>query len=315
MDEMEAVRTMRRDVPEITREAEALARHTLMNAMHSSEPRFRLKLGWRLAVAAALAVLIGGGLVMTRDQPDMAQVASVKELSERAARAAEYTPVPEAKSGQWLYLKERTAPPADGLGVDPDRRTEWEQWTSVDGQQSAWYQENGQLLVQGTNPGIGAKELDAEPVTPQTMLERIGAKLHPIDPKSFTSAFGDPPPSMDDQRFQAIYQLMGEQRLPARVRAALFRALPMIPGVTITRDAADAEGRRGVAFSYTGSSMRYDLILSSDDYRFLGTYGVMTQDRMYDGGSDGKVPVKAGTPLVWTALMETQLVDKPGQRP
>lgn len=54
-----------------------------------------------------------------------------------------------------------------------------------------------------------------------------------------------PLPSMDERLFQAVYQLMGTQALPPEVRAALFRGLATIPGVSFTEDVADADGRRG----------------------------------------------------------------------
>ncbi|GII77781.1 hypothetical protein Sru01_27630 [Sphaerisporangium rufum] len=310
MDEFEAVRTLRRDLPEITPAARDAARHAFMNAAQAPGSRPRPKLRWRPALAAMLAVLAGTGVVMTRGQPETTPVAGVVELGERAARAAEDTPVPEARAGQWLYIKQRQAAISDpeGVGVDPGRFEDWEQWASVDGQRTAWYTD-GRLLEQGTFPGLSADRLDAEPVTPQSLLQRISAALPDLQVTS------GPPPSKDELRFKAIYQLMGEQQLPARVRAALFRALPMIPGVTVTQNAADAAGRHGVAFSHSSRDLRYDLILSPDDYRFLGTYGVTTADRTWDLGQEGKRLVKAGTPLTWTAQLETRLVDHAGDRP
>ncbi|MEU7895597.1 hypothetical protein AB0B45_22420 [Nonomuraea sp. NPDC049152] len=110
----------------------------------------------------------------------------------------------------------------------------------------------------------------------------------------------------------AILRLMGGQALVPEVRVALFRALPMIEGVSVKPDAVDAAGRHGVAFVYTGDWERFEIIVSSEDYRFLGTYGESVADRTFPSEKVGTV--KAGTPLVWSAQLETKVVDKPGLR-
>ncbi|MFI7469047.1 CU044_5270 family protein [Nonomuraea sp. NPDC049646] len=319
MDDLNAVRRVRRPVPAMTPQAESAARARLLTAVRTpvrtpvrtAPPRRRpARPVWRLATAAVLAVLAGLGWAATRE-PEATPVASVQQLSEWAADAAEDAPGPGARGDQWLYVKELNAAPGaySGYGVDTSRRITSEVWTSVDGKKIAWYDDKGKLLVQYTHPGIGAAELAAEPVTPETVTDRLMAALRPLD-----ASAGDPPPPMNERLFQAIYQLMGEQALPPRVRAALFRALPAIEGVQVTPDAVDAGGRHGVAFSYTGDWARHDLILSPGDYRFLGTYGVSVTDRTFTW-TGGSADVPAGTPVTWTARLGTEVVDEPGRRP
>ncbi|WP_084963815.1 CU044_5270 family protein [Thermoactinospora rubra] len=319
MDELTAVRRLREHIPAMTPEAEEAARTRLLAAVRDKpglaaawdKPRpARPRLRWRLAVAAALAVLVGTGIVVTRGRPDIAPVAGVRELGERAARAAERGPSPIAHPDQWYYVKELQASPARGgygYARDLHRREIFEQWISVDGKRVAWEQGSGGLLIQGTHPGIGAAELAREPVTPETVLDRIRQALADVPEQAEFS---------EDQRlFQAIYQLMGEQMLPPEVRSALFRALPTIPGVTVTHDVPDADGRRGIAFSRADGWARYDLILDPSDYSFLGTYGVAVSDRTFHPVNVGPVHVKAGTPLTWSARLDIQIVDKAGERP
>ncbi|GGT05303.1 CU044_5270 family protein [Nonomuraea spiralis] len=317
MNDLNAVKQVRRSVPAMTPQAERAARDRLLAAARESRPRPgrpRLpRLAWRMATAAVLAVVVGLTWVATRED-GTAPVASVRALGERAAGAAEGGPDPGTSRGQWLYIKERNAAPGaySGYGVDASRRIISELWTSVDGRQVAWYDEKGKLLVQGTHPGLGAADLAEEPVTPESVLDRLRAALArvgPVEPGS-----GEPPPSVDERLFQAIYQLMGEQALPPKVRAALFRALPTIAGVQVTPDAVDADGRHGVAFSYTGDWARYDLILSPGDYRYLGVYGVSVADRTFTW-TGGGVEVPAGTPVTWSARLTTGVVDEPGRRP
>ncbi|GLW09440.1 hypothetical protein Misp01_45690 [Microtetraspora sp. NBRC 13810] len=288
------------------------ARGRLLAAALEPERRRAPRLGWRLAVAAALAVTVGTGVVVARDQPRTTPVASVSELGERAARAAydDRGQVPSA--GQWLYIRELQAPQSadGGYGVDVSRRVVWEQWTSVDGKQVAALYPDGRLLVQGNHPGLGAADLGRAPVTPESVLAMIRQKLEGME---WVVDGPQTPPSAEEQLFQAVYQLMGTQALPPEVRAALFRGLATIPGVRVATEVADADGRRGVAFSYTGESARYDLILDPVDYRFLGTSGVQTKG--YTGVADVKGgTIAAGTPLTLTARLEARIVDGPGQR-
>ncbi|MEV0202251.1 hypothetical protein [Nonomuraea sp. NPDC050691] len=129
--------------------------------------------------------------------------------------------------------------------------------------------------------------------------------------------------SEQERAFQTISTLMGGQPLTPQVRAALFRALPMIDGVSVKQDAVDAAGRHGVAFAYTGTRERSEIIVDAEDYRFLGLYGENLADRPFpeEAGAAASLPsgadgtVKAGAPLVWSAQLETKVVDKPGARP
>ncbi|MEU4408886.1 CU044_5270 family protein [Streptosporangium sp. NPDC023963] len=323
MDDLDSLRRMRGSTPAITPAAEEGARARLLNALHRPvpAPRRRVRrLAWRtgtaVALTAALAAAITVGLPVLR-ATDMNPIASVRDLGERAARAAETEPAPEIRADQWLYVKQIEAPPRDEeMGVDTGRRITSERWTSLDGGRVAWYGDDGQIITHHTFLGLGEISLALPPVTPETLLARID--------KAIPENVGWKVPETREQRlFQGIYQLMTEQSLSPPVRAALFRALPMIDGVSVRQDAADADGRRGVAFSYTGEWARYDLILNPDDYDFLGTYGVSVQDRTFGGVFDRAAPeknlgtmhVKAGTPLTLTALVDRAVVDRPGQRP
>ena len=315
---MSTIKDFRRDTPPMTAQAESTARARLLTAAREREPhrepRRGPRLGRRLVLAAALSVAIGGGVVVANDYPRAVPVASVRELSERAAEASYDDRGQVPNPGQWLYVKQLQAAPqsADGgLGVDPSRREVREEWNSVDGLQTASRFPNGKLLVQGNHPGLSADELARQPVTPEGLLSKIRQKLEQMH---MVSAETDSPPSMDERLFQAVYQIMGTQAPAPDVRAALFRGLATIPGVTVNQDAVDADGRHGVAFSYTGGWARYDLILDPVDFRFLGTYGVTVQDRTTNYTNGSNHVVKAGTPLTLTALLEAKVVDGPGQK-
>ncbi|WP_329091676.1 CU044_5270 family protein [Streptosporangium sp. NBC_01469] len=312
---MSTIKDFRRDTPPMTARVENTARARLLAAAREPEPRSGLwrapRLGRRLVIAGALAAVVGAGVVVVRDQPRAVSVASVQELGERAARAAYDDRGQVPNPGQWLYIRELQAPQSEdgGYGVDVSKRAVWERWTSVDGKQEASLI-NGKLLVQRNHPGLGAADLADQPITPEGVLAKIRQKLEDM---RMVSATG-PLPSMDQRLFQAVYQLMGTQALPSEVRAALFRGLATIPGVSFTENVADADGRRGVAFSYTGEWARYDLILDPVDFRFLGTYGVTVKDRTTNHTGVPNLVIKAGTPLTLTAWLESKVVDGPGQK-
>lgn len=87
----------------------------------------------------------------------------------------------------------------------------------------------------------------------------------------------------------------------------------MVPGVSVKQDAVDAAGHHGIALVHTGPWERFELILSPQDYRFLGTYGETVADRTFTAGQ--RLEVKAGTPVVWSARLAAGIVDRPGERP
>ncbi|MBB3728938.1 CU044_5270 family protein [Nonomuraea dietziae] len=320
---MNEIKQFRSATPVITREAEDAARARLLRAMHEPAPepvRRRAprvpRLAWRLVVAGAAAVALVAGLevVQSDGRPDTVAVANVQELGERAAKSVEGDPHdPYAaykrtpSPGQWLYVKETIAPLLNEPHpeVDRDSRMTRETWQSLDGKQTALDDGEGKLIIEEARPDITAADLAKSPVTPEESLARIEAVVDATPASPF-----DDGASRQQRVFQAISQLMREQALTPEVRAALFRALPMVEGVTVKQDAVDATGRHGVAFAYTGQWERSEIVLSSDDYRFLGTYREAIADRTLE-----TITVKAGTPLSWTAQLETKLVDKPGHRP
>ncbi|MFF5208487.1 CU044_5270 family protein [Streptosporangium sp. NPDC000396] len=309
------LKEFRRDTPAMTREAEDVARARLLAAMREPAPeprRSRPRMVWRLALAGALMAAVGAGMLVTNQKEAvMAPVASVRELSELAARAAENDVTPPARAGQWLYIKELQAKPVGGtsFAVDLSQRVTRELWTSADGKKVAWRTENGELLIQGTL-GISSADLAAKPITPEGVLERIRKSFS----KGRALARTGPDFAPEEKLFRSILQLMGEQALVPEVRAALFRALPSIPGVTVKQDVKDADGRRGVAFGYTGSWSHLDLILDPTDFRYLGTYGITVKDRTFEYDDVGRVDVPANTVFGLSAQLETKVVDKPGQK-
>ncbi|GAA2311513.1 hypothetical protein GCM10010149_72760 [Nonomuraea roseoviolacea subsp. roseoviolacea] len=329
---MDEIKQFLGSTPVITREAKDAARAQLQRAMRDPLPQparrrtFRLpRLAWRFGIAAvaASALLVGYGVVRGDDRS--VAYADVRELGERAAEAAErhsddaYTRTPSP--GQWLYVKESIAPllAEPRPEVDRDRRETLELWYSLDGRQVAMDDGAGKLVIEEVSTGLKAADLAREPVTPDGVLAKVKAAVAATPASPF-----DQGRSEQERAFQTISTLMGGQPLTPPVRAALFRALPKIDGVSVKQDAVDAAGRHGVAFAYTGVRERFEIIVGAEDYRFLGVYGENVADHPFPGEGGPAAPpdvmklagtVKAGAPLVWSAQLETKVVDKPGHLP
>ncbi|GAA3617945.1 hypothetical protein GCM10022419_124300 [Nonomuraea rosea] len=142
------------------------------------------------------------------------------------------------------------------------------------------------------------------------MIARIKAAILDEDRRRQQELNGHVPPAM---LLMEINQLITDQWLAPDVRAALFRALPTIKGITVTQDVPVADGRRGVAFSLTDAEARSYLILDPETFRYLGTNSTRLKDRTYEWADGSKETFKAGT-VGLTAQLEAKIVDQSGQR-
>ncbi|MFI7232290.1 hypothetical protein ACIBO5_54640 [Nonomuraea angiospora] len=110
-----------------------------------------------------------------------------------------------------------------------------------------------------------------------------------------------------------INQLISEQWLAPEVRAALFRALPTVKGITMAEDVPVADGRRGVAFGFDDDGARQSLVLDPQTFRYLGSNSTRLQDRTYERADGSRGTFRAGT-VSLTAQLEAKIVNQPGQR-
>ncbi|MFJ6673302.1 CU044_5270 family protein [Actinosynnema sp. NPDC091369] len=99
--------------------------------------------------------------------------------------------------------------------------------------------------------------------------------------------------------------LLRSGKVPAELRAALFRALALLPGLEVVDQSANLDGRRGVALAVTDGDDRQEVIVDPATGEFIGDRRVLTE-------SDGSLP--AGT-VVESASVTTAVVDGIGVRP
>ncbi len=102
--------------------------------------------------------------------------------------------------------------------------------------------------------------------------------------------------SVDGQALVFIADLLRTGVVPAELRAALYKAAAMIPGVTVTEGQANLDGRTGVAIGRLEegpAKTRQELIIDPKTGLLIGERSVLTQPQ------EG---IPAGTATTWTAI-------------
>jgi hypothetical protein len=93
--------------------------------------------------------------------------------------------------------------------------------------------------------------------------------------------------------------------VPAGLRAAFYRMLGMVPGLRITEQVANLDGREGIAFGVARGDRRLDVIIDPATGQYIGEREVTLK-------GFGGVP--AGTVQEYTSV-EVAVVDHRGDRP
>jgi hypothetical protein len=105
------------------------------------------------------------------------------------------------------------------------------------------------------------------------------------------------PGNLNDLAKTVGWILQSDYLLPAQ-RAAMFRMLATLPGLTLVRDARDIDGRPGVGVAWDFEGSRAMLIFASPRYTYLGETTWSSHGQQ--GGE---------------ALLETAIVNRAGQLP
>lgn len=115
----------------------------------------------------------------------------------------------------------------------------------------------------------------------------------------YRQQLGSSPASPDQVAFQFFADQLRSGIIPADLRAAMFDALGLIPGVTFVDDQANLDGRTGVAIGRVDGNIRWDILIDPSSGQFLGERSVLLE-------AEGNLA--AGTTLAWTAVT-TSIVD------
>jgi hypothetical protein len=308
--------------------------------------RRRARRGRMVAATAGLglvAVLGAAVLVapqLPQEQEPVTPAANAGELANRAASAAAAGSILTPRPHQWVYTRESTVESGVGKPYTHER------WIRVDGKKYVNADNNDLRAARVSDVSRELRMQRASamwPRCPTAKLEQL-ARIRPAvglgrffpnpssvptDPDGLLAAVyqlvedpdcgpivGD---NVQDRAFTSIGVLL-EGVLPAEVRAALYRALAKISGVTVIHGATDAAGRRGVAFARAasievpGSSdwLRLEIILDPDTYRYLGARYVVTRDHVIADMGDRH---RKGEVLISRAQLALAVVDAACQRP
>lgn len=160
--------------------------------------------------------------------------------------------------------------------------------------------ENGDLLrapggaFYGGESSVGAEGLAALPRDPYRLLNHI---------YRVTLGMG---PGPDTEALVFMADLLRSGVVPADLRAAMYEAAAMIPGVTFTEDRATLDGRTGIAIGRDEESwgVRMEIIIDPATGEFIGERSVALRDH-------DDIGIAAGGILSWSAVTTTVVDSAP----
>jgi hypothetical protein len=257
------------------------------------------------------------------------------EVFTQAAKAASAQPDLKPRPDQFVYTESRNQQAS--LPGQPGGAIKRKVWLSADGTHAGLLDQQGSpntmrlWLCDNQHQVKTGKDKLPPPVdlkNPPRDCANTPAynKNLPTDPTLMrkwlyrNSKGGNPP---DVQAFRTVGDTIRESYIAPKALSAMFTAAAKIPGVTVTRNAVDSAGRKGIAVGQTWNGLRQELIFTPKTYQLLGEREVFSNDPSFkpSGGkpsapSTEKGPkVKEGTVLYTSATLQTAVVDKAGQPP
>ena len=222
------------------------------------------------------------------------------------ADAADHDALPTPRPNQYIYIKSEVSNAVTKVNADTDTSRTFveplhsrEVWKSPDGHKG-WldepgYQPKGGITLDSDVTGDSYDETKSLPTEPEALLKKIYAR-----------AGGQT--DRDQQAFDTIGDIVGEQLVSPRVAAALYRAAAKIPGVMVVQHSQDAAGRDGIALARLDpdTGERREWIFDRSTFAYLGSRGVQITP-----GKDSK----PGTVTERTAILKRAVVDEEKVRP
>jgi hypothetical protein len=301
IDELEQLRSFRADPPQMPTAARAAARARLLRAPapRRRAPRRRAVLALGAAVGAAIAaVAVVSGLDEGHVAPAPANAAS--DALRRVATVAEHRDgpgVPDddqffyvASEGTELTVSAPTSDPADSYSYLYTKRREI--WLSVDRGGLLRQEQVGpprwltprdrENWIKAGRPdesgGAGSDEMPMEAIDHYLLgAEKFtAAQLRDYDPtpqelydrlRSRINGRGQSP---NGEVFVEIADALRESPQTPRLRATLYRALALVPGVQLLGQIHDRLGRAAIGVAFTEhTGMRQELLLDPETAEVL----------------------------------------------
>jgi len=234
---------------------------------------------------------------------------------DRIAAAAQARPSLAAGPDQFVYVRSEargSKVPMDGSGWETGSLIVRETWYS---QQPATH-----VSLYRQNGVTSHLNAEADPVGLFNPTYAWCATL-PTDPAALLKAvYADlagsgVAASLGDQ--QAAFEQMGEllesTTMPSRTQAALYRAVALIPGVTLIPDSVDAAGRHGLGIARTeNTGMRVEWVFDRNTLAYLGQRQYLVRDT---SGSQGPDAAPKGTLVGTDAVLAWGVTDSAGLAP
>ncbi|GAA3868198.1 hypothetical protein GCM10022381_09500 [Leifsonia kafniensis] len=277
------------------------------------------------AIAAALIVM---GVIMPVGSTGGA-TAQAAEFLTTAANATIETSDPVVGPGQYLRISTNSASgasnggdrtmwliPTTGVLYIPADRTHTWVWERHELPATVFFGEAGRAAAErydldpdNQNDPLRNGVLRAEGGAffgGSVQSERVLDQL-PRDPSALRDHFYDEysggSSSIDEDVWVRITGLLRTGEVPADLRAALYRTLALIPGVTITEEEVTLDGQAGVALGRTeparGSIAREEIIIDPITGLLIGERTVTLADQE---------DIPAGTTISWSSV-HTSVVD------
>ncbi|MGI5491648.1 CU044_5270 family protein [Microtetraspora malaysiensis] len=315
-DEIEMVRQARPEAAPYSREARLAARRALTGPAARRRRPYGIVLAGALAVAAASVVAVGTLVPGTGDAgpgsvstasaggPAAVTLPKIAKMSaeEVLGRAADAVTDLHPRDDQFIKVTSETMYGAFHVGLDPQSgdqvdenrylyRTKRAIWLSADGTR------DGALKIESLapraypgwplpkeakeeKPGTGWNKLPTcgrVSDTAYTSLKKLPEDAEGMRAYLYSREHGDRP--ADAAAWTAVGDLLRETYMPAAQRAALFKAAATIPGVTVTEDAEDAAGRKGIGVGRESVGVREDIVFHPETYELLGERGIVVDEK------------------------------------
>lgn len=337
---------LRTDVPEMSDKAFAVGRARLQTlvapASVTSAPEqiqkvtplrkrrlLRSPPGKLIATAAAAVVLavgvVAGQAVWSGDNAPTASAA------EQLRTAAENATDEKPKPGQYLYttthtwemglFSPRSAEQPEKSGSSPEKRlvylqeTVREEWAPVD---PAEQECQGRTTITGNRKWLVGSEEEAKAAGFKEPKKKVtegsgycGSGLLELssDPREVYNEFingrfaveGKP-----DAAMVANITNVLNTGLLADNRAVLFKVLAMMPGIKVTEQFANVDGRKGTAYGLSEGGDRRDVVIDSATGEYIGERWIVEDGEIDD------LPIPKDTVVRYTSVTGPVIVNKSG---
>lgn len=270
--------------------------------------------GWRGAASAEAAEVLNHAAALTINTADPVllpgQFLKIDSINLWPSGAAEASPVgydgPPSKQWFWLETQKITT------YIPANRQDEWVMvrsgrvpTTFFDEETKAFVE--GSKGLQGDAPEIWRGEGGSFNGGPSSLPSETDLASMPRNPYLLLNSIyklalgkGDSP---DSQAMEEIAALLHTGIVPADLRAALYQAAALIPGVTVVDSQATLDGQVGIAIGRVESNaVRYDIIIDPATGQLIG-------ERTVTLTAQG--PMSAGTAGEWTSIRTTVVHSAP----